>query len=570
MTSWLRRHLDFVIATGLALVTFLALFFHGQEMGSTRDEGFYFDAAESYAGWFKELARDPLRALEEPVIRRYYEINREHPVLFKNLMALSYLAFGPSSGGSVRQSEPGAFTRAMRIPGQLNAALLLALIYLLGASLASRRVGLFAAAAFLLAPRHFFHMHLACFDMPITTCWLATVIAYRKAQRSFAWGILTGVFFGLALSVKHNAFFIPAVLVLHWLVVERKSFSFSRQSVGLPRIPLPFLSMLILGPVLFFLLWPFIWHQTFERIGWFLGFHLHHVNYYWEYLGTLLTEPPFPWLYPFTVTALTLPAPTLLLCTIGFLGALGERLGHPLRLVCGFLGRLSGLRAAERETACAPWANAFDGWLLLLNGFLPIFIIAIPSVPIFGGVKHWLPAMPFLCVLAGIALERMLTVLPENLGRLRLTRNRVFAAAGALALLPSLLGTVQIDNYGTAFYNELAGGIRGGADLGMQRQYWSNNVSGVLPWINEHLPQNARLFLHEVTGESFRTYQRDGYLRPDLRMAWSPDGADFVAYQYHREFVDAEYRVWNKTGKRKPVYGLWIDEVPLILVYDAR
>jgi len=30
-------------------------------------------------------------------------------------------------------------------------------------------------------------------------------------------------------------------------------------------------------------------------------------------------------------------------------------------------------------------------------------------------------------------------------------------------------------------YGELAGGTPGAATLGMQRQYWSNNVTGVLP-----------------------------------------------------------------------------------------
>jgi len=118
------------------------------------------------------------------------------------------------------------------------------------------------------------------------------------------------------------------------------------------------------------------------------------------------------------------------------------------------------------------------------------------------------------------------------------------------------------------YYNELAGGVAGAADLGMQRQYWSNNVTGVLPWINENAPRGARLHLHEVNAECYRTYKRDGYLRSDLRIAWLPDHSDLTAYQYHREFVDSEYRIWNKTGHKKVAHGLYIDEVPIVLVYD--
>ncbi len=95
-------------------------------------------------------------------------------------------------------------------------------------------------------------------------------------------------------------------------------------------------------------------------------------------------------------------------------------------------------------------------------------------------------------------------------------------------------------------------------------------VTGVLPWINENAPRGARLHLHEVNGECYRTYKHDGYMRSDLRLAWLPDHSDLTAYQYHREFVDSEYRIWNKLGHKKVAHGLYIDEVPIILVYDLR
>ncbi len=179
-------------------------------------------------------------------------------------------------------------------------------------------------------------------------------------------------------------------------------------------------------------------------------------------------------------------------------------------------------------------------------------------------MKHWLHAMPFLSVLAGRALELAADALPQ---RLRLAG---FSTVAWLTLLASLLGLLHLGNFGTSYYNELAGGVRGAADLGMQRQYWSNNVTGVLDWINRNLPPGARLYLHEVNAESFRTYQRDGLLRPDIRLAWWTDEADFTAYQYHREFVDVEFRVWNQLGHQRPVHGLYIDEVPIVVVYDQR
>ncbi len=569
--GWVGRHATGLMALGLAVLTFLAVFLRAPQVGSTRDEGFYFSAARSYAGWFEELGRDPSRALSEPVIRRHFENNREHPVLVKNLMALSYLALAADTRPAPVSWPPdssGALSRAMRLPSQVFSALAVALTFLLGASLASRRVGLIAALMFLLAPRHFYHAQLACFDMPAVAVWLATVMAWRKAQGSVGWGIGAGAVWGVALATKHNSFFIPVVLLLHWLATSGREFSLSRRGLHFPRIPIAFVSMLLLGPAIFIGLWPFLWHHTFERLGWYFGFHLHHVNYPWEYFGTLLTDPPLPWLYPFMVTALTFPLPSLALGAFGFIRVAGRLMGRPLRTVGRALGRLSGLRTpADEPAGDEPGLASSDGWLLVLNAAVPFALIAIPTVPIFGGIKHWMHAMPFVCILGALALERMIARLPERIAGL--SRTWVHAAVALLALVPSLQGLVHIDGYGTSYYNELAGSVHGAADLGMQRQYWSNNVTGVLPWLNDNLPAGARLYLHEVTGESIRAYKRDGLLRPDLRMGWSPDHADFTVYQYHREFVDAEYRAWNKVGHRRILHGLYIDQVPIVLVYDT-
>lgn len=575
--SWARRHATGLLALLLGLIGFSAIFYHAPRVGYTRDESFYFAAAESYAGWFQQLGRDADRALSEPVIRRHYENNREHPVLIKNLMALAYLALAPEpdprpAGRTTERA--GAYGRAMRLPAQVFSALALVLTFLLGTAVASRRVGLVAALAFLLAPRHFFHAQLACFDMPAVTVWLAVVLAWRRARSSAGWALLTGLAWGLALATKHNSFFILPVLGLHWLLVEGRALSLDRRGLHLPRIPLALIAMLIFGPLIFIGHWPFLWHDTLERLGWYFGFHLDHVNYHWEYFGRLLTDPPFPWAYPFAVTALTLPLPTLLLGGWGFFAEAGRRLGRPLAAAGGALARLAGLRTPAREergarTPAEPALGRSDAWLLLLNAFIPFAVIALPAVPIFGGVKHWMHAMPFVCVLGALALERMIDRLPAHWHRGR-RRPAWSAGLAALALAPSLAGLLWIGPYGTSFYNALAGGTAGAADLGMQRQYWSNNVTGVLPWLNENLPPGARVFFHEVTGKSFAAYKRDGWLRADVRPAWGPQRADFCVYQYHREFVDVQYRIWNLLGHRSIAHGLYLDQVPIVLVYDCR
>jgi hypothetical protein len=208
--------------------------------------------------------------------------------------------------------------------------------------------------------------------------------------------------------------------------------------------------------------------------------------------------------------------------------------------------------------------------LVAMNAVASILIISHPRVPHFGGVKHWLPSMPFLCILAGVAVTRGCAALVERLRVHRPTLPFAVVAAPVFALLmaPALLGLVRVFPYGTGFYSELAGGLPGAASLGMQRQFWSSHVTGVLPWINEHAKSGARVYLHEVTGYSFQHYQQNGMLRPDVRMAWSPADADIVAYQYHQEFREAEANTWQAFGTRTPVTALYLDETPHIIVYQ--
>jgi hypothetical protein len=102
----------------------------------------------------------------------------------------------------------------------------------------------------------------------------------------------------------------------------------------------------------------------------------------------------------------------------------------------------------------------------------------------------------------------------------------------------------------------------------MQRQFWSNNVTGVLPWLNQHAPPGARVWLHEVTGLAFREYQENGILRADLQPANGPADAQIALYQYHQEFREHEMNIWQAFGTTRPVTGLYLDETPQIVVYQ--
>jgi len=538
---------DRTIALSLAVGVLLVLGLTESSVGFVRDEGYYFRAASDYAAWFGDVwsavaAGEPLRAFSEQAIARRFEYNHEHPVLAKVLFGLSHLVFTEKLG--ILRDAAG-----YRMPAWLLSGLLTSLLYLMASRLVSRRGALFAAVGFWLVPRPFFHGHLACFDMPMAFAWTLVAYCYWRSLSNRRWAWWTGLAYGVALAVKHNAWIIPGVLLIHWLLAEAPRAWRDGKLRGLARSATPFFAMATVGPVLFFLHWPYLWHAPKARFLWYVDFHSQHINYPWEYLGQLLVEPPFPAGYALVVTALTVPLPFLVLMTAGAAREIA-------RFIASWLYRPLQKRLSALDS---------DSLLLLGNAFASLVVFSVPTIPVFGGVKHWLPSMPFLAILAARAMERVAQTGGERLPQ-RLRRG-AFPALAALALLPGLLATVHNHPYGTSFYNELAGGYPGAASLGMHRQYWSNNVTGVLPWLNENAPRNARVFFHEVNWDSFQAYKQAGMLRQDIQYAHGPADSVLAAYQYMPEYRDVEMQIWNLYGTQTPLYGLSLDETPQIVVY---
>ena len=552
------------LARLLAAGTALAMAVTQANVGFTRDEGYYFTAAREIEGWLSLLVNHPAQAISTSGTERFWSYNFEHPGLAKLLFATSHYLFT-----STLHLLPDTF--AWRLPAFAFAGLLTLWLAQLGFA-RSRAAGVLAPLLFWCAEGTFYQGHLACFDVPICALSVGVAVAWagalgllpsrapRAPEAAAAQatpadtiaapataaapattrvrdGLSLAFVYGCALAVKHNAWFLPPVLLIHALLCR----------APLRRRALLTLPWLLLSPLVLFATWPLLWHQPARHLHDWIAFHLHHVHYAWWYLGDLYRAPPFPITYPLVLDALVLPITTAALLALA-----------AARLLVDFVRlRLSALRLLELGVAGA--------------GVLPFML---RTTPIFGGIKHWLifPAM-----LAPEAADLLVAIaksfnggVPRPAARAAhrwLTPTRTLLLASAAALLPGLVQIAQVHPYGTSAYGELAGDIPGGASLGMQRQYWSGNVTAVLPWLNANARPHARVYFHEVNPESYRAYQLAGMLRPDIQYAANPESADYAAIQWHREFRDIEPRVWNAFGTRRPATGLYLEEVPQIIVY---
>ncbi len=539
MTSRTRKLLGL---GALGVLTFCALMWTEKPIGFTRDESFYFLAADYYTPWYLGLwdnfwSGRILESFSDASVTHAFSYNSEHPVLMKSLFGLSHWLFFEK----LAWLRPAA---AYRAPAWALGGLMSVLIFLMSRrAKLGRGLALFAVLCFWLTPRNLYDGHLAAFDAPVAVTWVLVIYAYDRGFGSRRWVYLTGLFFGLALCVKHNAWFIPPLLLAHWALTSvPKAFKAGRMRGVLKSIPPQWGAMAILGPVIFFLHWPYVWPHPIQRIGSYFAFHLNHVNYPWTYLGEVLREPPFPIFYVLVVTALTVPLPLFAL------------------MMTGVLRSATGL--------VRQWRTGLDSFqlLLLLNALWPLLLISFPNVPHFGGTKHWLAGMPFLGILAAQSLEAIGLTVARLLKRVAWERSLI-GAMGGLALLCGLIGCIHIGGYGDSAYNELCGEGAGAAQIGMQRQFWSNNVTGVLGFLNRTVLRGYRVQFHEVTSGSYQAYLANGMLRPDIGFTLSPNDAQFAAYQYMQEFRDQEFQIWNSFGTDEPVDGLYLDESPNVTVY---
>jgi Dolichyl-phosphate-mannose-protein mannosyltransferase len=570
----------------LAVAYVVALVRTAVDLGYARDEGFYFNAANSYARWFELFVTDRRAAITPRIIDGYWGVNHEHPGLIKSLFALSH---------AILQQRLHLFAMegtSYRFPAMVLAGAGVGLVYLWGSAARGRLAGLAAALALALMPRFFYHAHLACFDAPIVTVWTLTAFLYSLALRDggLAYPVLTGFAFGLALDTKHNSWFLPIVVVLHLAArevvaaltrspPEARAAHVEGRRRGLTALG----AMVLFGPLVMYTLWPWIWHDTLPRLREYAAFHLNHEYYNMEFLGENYWAPPMPRAYAWVMTAATVPTVTLVLFVVGLSARARARLAPLLASIsasCG--GRLGARRvtiAAMAGRTPRPRLDLASTDLLWLLALLVSYAAWLsPKTPIFGGTKHWMTAYPFLALFAGAGFDAAVRAARREL--LRLRRRRALALAlgrvpwavaaifGACLIAAPLVETAHAHPWGLSSYTALVGGAPGAATLGLNRTFWGYTTGAVVDYLNGEASRGATIYMHDTAGPAWDMLLADGRLRRDLRGVFGVASADYGLYHHEKHMRGQEFQNWVAFGTVRPAFIAGLDGVPVILVYE--
>jgi hypothetical protein len=398
-----------------------------------------------------------------------------------------------------------------------------------------------------------FNAGLHCFDVPVAVATLAVALAYRAALVDRRWALALGPILGVAIAIKHNALFLPLLFGLHYAVCLLRAGDGARRQ---PRLwlPLGVVSVAVVAPVVAVALWPWLWTAPLQRLQEYFAFHRLHAYYNTEFLGTNYNQPPLPESYPFVLTWATVPSVLLVLALIG----LGVALWRDLT-------KKTGNQEATSTTAPRRWSaplrpqERHDGLLLALLAAFPLALIALPTVPIFGGTKHWLTAYPFLALAAAIAWGALWR---------RAALPRRWRQAPGLALLvvlvPSAWSTIHSHPNGLSQYAPLAGGARGAGELGLLRGFWGHSLTPLLPTIADL--DRRRLYLHDLHQLSREQYLREGRWPAEVGAA-APRQADAGLLFYERHMLTYEVELWNGLGVTFPYAIVELDDVPLTSLY---
>lgn len=678
ISSFLKRHTDSIIACAIGLLVFTQLMWSLEKVGIGRDEGIYMNAAQTYWHWAEGADFKWSRMRQQKWLDDHYGYNWEHPPLVKQLAGLSWRLFHrcncTEQHGLHRIAHRGhryekkhktlgllSEIQAFRLPTVILSSILAALIYLFGAAAFSRLAGLTAALLYITMPRVFFHSHLASFDAPVTATMFFAVYAYWKALHKAKWAIPAGLLFGLALSTKLNAFFLPLLLAVHYAYASRDRFrstSWASASllVGLPAmlisaytgvtdgnifaialagaimmglfclrkdafkkplkeagltVPAVFWLQVVLGMGFLYLTWPRLWPAPIERFAEYLGYHLHHVYYNTEYLGMNYNLPPFPVSFPFVMTLITVPGVTCLLAIIGLTFEVKESgsISFGIQKWKNIFGTKHckenlkdgpDTRKVDVSDDNAPKAqktfaensiaedskrgffrplsgcNRSEGFLVAISALFPLVLISVPSTPIFGGTRNWMPAMPYIALLAGIGFGTICTRALDatGLGNRKRLSAVLAAAACLLVTAPGFFQTLHAGHIAPSYYTPIIGGPRGAATIGTKRQYWGYTARQALGWINRELPERARIYPHDTMGLALDVYKRDGLLRKGIQSSggefWGVSRSQYAIFQHEMHQVMWEFLIWQEYGTFRPAKVMTIDGVPLLYIYGPK
>ncbi len=509
-----------------ALLYFFLLVYDAKSVAITDDARFYMEAAEKYSTYLDKGFSD-FSYFKKSFIDRYWEENHEHPPFAKLLMASSHLIL-------YKKLHLVPYSVSFRIGISFFAAFMLLFLYDFTRRAFSEKSAIFAALFFILLPRTFFHARVATLDFSVAAAIFIFIYCYWRGFESKFWAWMTGIAFGVALSTKLNAPFMVFPLLIHYVWVKKGDFI---EAPFKTIFPAQFLSMLFFSLPIFFAMWPWLWHDTASRFIWYANFHLKHYGILMYYLGAVYREPRPPMHAPMVMALVTTPVITL----FSF-----------------FISPLIYSWKREREFY-SPML------LLLLCSFFALFPVMFLKAPFYSGVKLFQPLFPFMAVMAGAALGKVVenvTIIPKKLA----------FTVSILFFVPIIFSMSTLKHDYLSYYNEALGGTKGAQKYGFESQYYDLFYKEMADFFNKECKHRC-LVSFEPNGWEYKytadILKESKLLTNSFVFAPNRNYADYFVLTHEYRWPQYPNLLQNNKNL-KPYYTMRRQGVSLFTVFKMR
>lgn len=504
----------------------------------TWDEPVYLNASQSYANWGVEALKsifhgDFLQSFSKEKIEESWHRHLPSPPLAKIFNGITWIFFRGILGDLA----------ALRAGSAIAYCVLFGFVVWIAYGTFGPTGAFISALGLLINPRLFSHAGTANLDTTgMVLAFFSLVYFWRTADKK-GWKVTltAGVLWGAALSAKNSALLMLPLFFLWALLWRRKGFLLLRLVL-----------MQLIAPLVFFILWPWLYHDTAQNFSEFSRWA--GITGLYEKAGSVFQsnetntdvdrklikrfgasssgirsgdKASFPWYYALAVIGVVIPVPTLILFIVGTFLSLRQ------------------WRSPTRT-------------FFVLGAWYPLLVTALPFIPVYDMERFLLISMPFMALVCG-------AVAPLIAARLATSRMKLAACLViSLCYAPAVKEWIYVHPVEFSYYNAVPGGLVGAVEKGFPRNYWLQSHWGALPYLNAQLPQGAALACEEIG--VIKTYQTFGLLRPDIVPCKITNAASAERCDY---FLRTEPIRDEVRARTHIVYTFSLHGVPLSSIHDV-
>lgn len=355
---------------------------------------------------------------------------------------------------------------------------------------------------------------------------------------SARWMLLSGILFGLALGTKFNVVFAPFILVPWAVYFTFRSGWYKNIGKTVLAHSKFFASIFIapiIGLVIFFASWPYLWADPISRLQNVVGF------YKGIGLTTTFNEQYLIFggvnSYPIQAILYTTPIPVLSLFSLGLFYM---------------------FRNATKDK---------HGLLMLLALWFIVVVgrVTWPGTSIYGGLRQIMEYIPAMAMISGLGGLVLYSFLKQKI------RNSLISFLIVLVMfVPHFIKLVQIHPNENAYFNSLIGGLTGARERNFP--FWGNSFGGAyrqgVVWLNGNAPKDAKIaYARELIPNVPRIWlspeaslsngNRSGYLRT----------GEYVISLTYEGTADTSYFDRYLERYLEPIYQVKVDDVPILKIW---